>query len=237
MNISSAALCEIHRIHRQLSELKSRLQRGPQQVAAGQANVQNFKDAVEAAKDVVRKTRMAADEKELQLKERESRIHDMRKKLNECASNREYQTLQEQIAADEQANSVLSDEILELYEKVGVDEQGVETAEAHRRKAEEDLLALRTKVDQERSSLESDVARLTQELKACETALPGDVKQYYDRIVKSKADDALAELEGEVCGGCFQQVTPQMLNELGLGQFVPCKSCGRILYLPENRSA
>ena len=60
--------------------------------------------------------------------------------------------------------------------------------------------------------------------------------QDFQRIVKSRLDQALAPMEGGCCGGCFQQTTPQMLNELKLEKFVLCKSCGCILYLPEDTS-
>ena len=56
---------------------------------------------------------MAVDKKQLQLKTGEDKVKDLRYKLNASTSNREYQALLEQIAADEMANSVLADEILE----------------------------------------------------------------------------------------------------------------------------
>ncbi len=42
----------------------------------------------------------------------------MKAKLNAAQSNREYQAFRDQIAADEMANSVLADEILEGLEKI-----------------------------------------------------------------------------------------------------------------------
>jgi predicted nucleic acid-binding Zn-ribbon protein len=40
---------------------------------------------------------------------------------------------------------------------------------------------------------------------------------------------------GEFCGGCFQQVTPNMTSQLRLSKAVFCKSCGRLLYLPDAK--
>ena len=45
--------------------------------------------------------------------------------------------------------------------------------------------------------------------------------------------EALAPVEGECCGGCSQTLTPQTINALRLDKPVFCKSCGRLLYLPE----
>ncbi len=54
------------------------------------------------------------------------RIVDLEGKLNTAASNREFSLLKEQIAADEQANSVLSDEILEALEQLDLMQDQVE---------------------------------------------------------------------------------------------------------------
>jgi len=236
MSISSAVLCEIHRILRQLSELRSRLVRGPRQAAAAEANVTGRQAEMALVKQTMIKSRMAVDERELQLKQREGRIEEVRRKLNASKSNREYQALLEQIAADEQANSVLTDEILELYDRITAEQEQVKQAETNLQAASAELDKVRKRVEGERDSLEADLARLTVELKNSEEQLPDDMRQDYQRAVKARADLALAPLEGGCCGGCFQQTTPQMFNELKLAKFVPCKSCGCILYLPEDTS-
>ena len=190
--------------------------------------------SVDEAKEVLKRRRMTIDDKELSLKEREGRILDIRAKLNACSSNKEYQAFLEQIAADEQANNVLSDEILELMDKATEDETNVKSVEEQRDKANSDHAALQDKVNSEKGKLESEVARVTGELEEVESTLPGDVKVEYDRVVKGYGEDALAPVEDNVCGGCFQMITAQMLNELRLHRLVFCKSCGRILYEPEE---
>ena len=124
MNISSTALKQLHHVHECLAELRSRLARGPAQVRASEAKLQRLEKEVAEAKEAVTKCKLATAERELQFKERENRILDIQGKLNSCTNNKEYQALIERIAADEQANSVLSDEILELYEKISSLEGG-----------------------------------------------------------------------------------------------------------------
>lgn len=236
MTAIAATLRELHRIHRNLTDLRSRLASGPRQIKAGDANVQRFENELSERKEAHKRSRMSADEKELQLKEREQRILDIRGKLNSCSTNKEYQTFIEQIAADEQANSVLSDEILELFDKVRDDEVAVKEAEQKVNKSKEELEKLKQRVAAERDSLETDIGRLEQDLVKAEVALPADVRQDYDRVIKAHGEDALAPVDGETCGGCFQTLRAQMLNELALGKVVFCRACGRILYMPEDTS-
>ena len=142
----------------------------------------------------------------------------------------------EQIAADEQANSVLSDEIHELFDKVREHESAVKESGQKVAKATEENQKLKQRVATERDSLETDIGRLEKELEKAEQELPADIRQDYDRIVKAHGEDALAPVDGETCGGCFQTLRAQMMNELALGKVVFCRACGRILYLPENTS-
>lgn len=230
------ALRQLHRIHRQRKDLKDRLERGPRQVRGGQANVHRLQEQVAAARQTLTKVKMATDDKELQLKEREAKIEHLRSQLNTCGSNREYQALKDQIAADEQANSVLSDEILEGYDKIEGLEAEVHAEVAELEKAEAELAKTEKRVDAEKWNLESELERVERELAQAETALPSEFRQDYLRMAKVNGEDALAAVESEVCQGCNQIITPQMYDQLLCDKLVFCKSCGRLLYLPEKTS-
>ena len=236
MTISSGALCELHRIHRQLADLRERLERGPKQVAGQEANVKRLEQTVAQAKETLKQARMAADARQLQLKEREGRIVQVQGKLNQCTTNREFQALKEQIAADEQANSVLADEILEMLDKLDEHQASIKAAEVSLGKANEELVKIRDKVAAHRSDLEAEHARVIAELRRAEEHLPEDFREAYDRMVKSRGENALAPLEGDCCGNCYQTVTVQMQNLLKLNKPVFCKSCGSLLYPPEDTS-
>lgn len=233
MAVTAELLRELHRIHKQLSDLKSRLDRGPKAIKAGEANVAKLLEVLEQAKATAKRTEMTVRDKERQLKEREGRILDLKRKLNACATNREYQAIVEQIAADDTANSVLSDEILELFEKHAAEGEQIGVAQEGVNKGKVELEKLTVRVNGEREGLQGEISRLEAELTTAEARLPNDVRQDYLRVARVHAEEALAPLEEDYCGGCYQKITSQMLNELKLSQLVRCKNCGRILYLPE----
>ena len=236
MSVSAEALRRLHRIHRQLTDLRSRLDRGPKQIKASDANAERLQQAFDGAKEVHTKARVSADEKQLQLQEREARIEKLRTNLNTASSNKEYQAIKEQIAADEQANSVLSDEILEALERIDELEADVKAADEAQNKAVAELQKVRDRVNEEQPKLEQELTRVNDELKEAETVLPSDFKSNYDRISAARGEDALAPVDGESCGGCYQTLSPQTINELLMSKPVFCKSCGCLLYLPEDRS-
>lgn len=235
MNISPEALRELHRIHRQLADLRERLEAGPKQVRASEAHIKKCEGELQQAKDHLQKARLAADEKQLQLRQREDRVKDLKIKLNACSSNREYQAFKEQIAADEQANSVLTDEILELYEKQDELKVKVATAEDHLKKGKEESERTRARVQEQQQSLESEVSRVSAELTREEERLPVDMRADYYRLTKARGDKAMAPVDGDCCGGCYQMLTAQNMNELYMLKPLSCKNCGCLLYLPEGR--
>lgn len=235
MTVTASALRELHRIHRQITDLKGQLERGPQQVRASEGLLERLGHALTTAKDALKHTRILADGKQLQLREREQRIKDLQVKLNTCSSNREYQALREQIAADEQANSVLSDEILEALEQIDVLQADLAKTQADHAQAAAGLQAVRTATEGRQERLETELRRVTQELAAAERSLPADFRAEYDRIARARGENTLAQVDGDVCSSCYHLLTTQTINELLLSKPVFCKSCGALLYLPEDR--
>jgi predicted nucleic acid-binding Zn-ribbon protein len=223
----------LHRIHRQLTDLRERLDRGPRQVRAAEANVNRLDEALTAARAAAKDHRMAVDRKQLQLKTGEDKVKDLRYKLNASTSNREYQALQEQIAADEMANSVLADEILEGLDACDADHKLVVEEEAALAAARKKTEQLRAEVAAREPSLRADLARSEAELRVTEAGLPADIRDLYQRTVRQKGEDALAAVENQYCGGCNQQVQLNVCSQIMLGKPVACRTCGRLLYMPE----
>ena len=172
----------------------------------------------------------------LYLQEREARIEKHQTNLNKAGTNKEYQAIQEQIAADNQANSVLGDEILEALEKIDELDAQVNAANSELAQGEQDEQRVQQTVRDATPLLEADLARLTDELNENKSQLPEDFRSEFDRISEARGEDALAPMDGETCGACYQTLNPQTVNKLLLDQLVFCPSCGCLLYLAEDRS-
>lgn len=230
MTATADIMSHLHRLLKQLADRQERLERGPLLIKAHENRVLELQAVQTAAKQSTTEARMAADSKQLQLKTAEAKIADLQTKLNGCSSNREYQALLEQIAADKMATSVLEDEILDAMEKA-------ESLQERVKQTDENLAAGVAKFEEEKQSVataatgfQADIAKLETELADSVKYLPDDVRVDYDRIVKTRKDDSMASVEGDICDGCYQQITPNMVSQLAMKQMVVCKSCGRMLY-------
>jgi len=235
-NTATETLRTLHRIHRQLTDLKGRLRRGPQLVAAHENNVQRCKNELATVQETAKKARVASDAKQRQLREGEDKIKKLQTQLNTATSNREYQVLKEQIAAAEMVNSVLADEIIEGLETLDRFAQQIAEAETQLKKAETQRDETKKKVDQERPAIDGDVQRLEGELRQVEKGLFGDFRPLYVRAVNARGEQALAPLRGEYCTGCNHKVPLNDINKLLMPEPKPlvCRGCGRLLYVPEE---
>ncbi|QDV21941.1 zinc ribbon domain-containing protein [Aureliella helgolandensis] len=230
MTASGPLVHRLHRINRQKTDLLGQLARGPKVVGVVQNKLRLAEAYVEQIRGTIQQTKMEADSKQLQMKEREGKIVNWQSQMNASKENRAYQTLKEQIAADTQANVVLSDEILEALEAIDEQEQLLSVALDKVEEVKGELAEVSQRIADKKVVLESELARVGTELEAAEAELSGEFKREYLRLVAAKGEDAMAELEGKCCGGCYQNLTPQIMEKLLVGQTVMCPACGRLLY-------
>ncbi|HJN13780.1 MAG: phospholipase [Pirellulaceae bacterium] len=235
MTVTGEALRELHRIHRQLADLRSRIERGPRQIKAGESSVRKLELETEQAKESLKRARMTADEKQLHLKSREDRIEELRTQLNGASSNKEFQTLKNQIAADEQANLVMQDEVLEALEKIDELAGKLTASNNSLTTVQVETAKISKRVEGEQGKLDSELRRVQAELLEAEENLPEDIRNDYHRMAKARGEGALSQVDGEVCGGCFQTLTTQMMNLLYLSKPIFCPNCGAMMYLAEGR--
>jgi predicted nucleic acid-binding Zn-ribbon protein len=230
MKIPSVQLRALHHLLKLRQDLRNQLERGPRQIAAKAAMVATAAAGVEAAKLRLRELKMSSDRMQLQLRDRENKLVGLETKMNQAASNREYQTLKEQIAADKQANNVLSDEILETMEQIDTALKGVAEAEAKLKTIQAEEVVFKQQVNTRLEIVKVDLQRVSDEYKAAESKLPEEFMSEYIRLVNARNEEAMAGIENNTCGGCYHVLTPKVVDRLTLEQVVFCPSCGVLLY-------
>lgn len=229
------SLRTLHRIHQQLEDLRERLERGPRMLKAHQANIERQEAQTQQLRDELKKLKAATDDKQMQLSSAEAGVEKRRGQMRQAKDNREYQALKEEIAATEMANSVMADEILEAMEKLDGLQKKAADADAATKNVQAQAEKTHLEVEKQQPLIEGDIRRLEGELKQLEATLPEDFRAHYSRVVRTKGVEALAPVLGEFCGGCNHQVPVNLISLLMQGQPVLCKSCGRLLYMPEAR--
>ena len=229
---TNRGLRSLHQAHQKLQTVQEDLARGPRQIQARKLAIDKKKAELENQRAALKQAKLTADQKNLQLKTNEAKINDLRAKLNVAASNREYEILTGQIAADTMANSVLEDEILEALTKIDQVQVDVKKGEQDVATAEADLAKVTKEVADREAGLKSQADTFQAEVAAAEKFLPNDIVPQYRRTVQAFGADALAAVENRFCTNCNIQLTSQKMVELKNGKWMFC-TCGRLLYSAE----
>ena len=233
MNVSDSVVRTLHQLLVQIADIKSQIERGPKQIKAAQTQVDAAKDCLQKCKDTIKHKKMEADRKQLQLREREAKIHGWEGKMNSATNNREFQAIKEQIAADTQANNVLSDEILETLEEIDALQLAFKDYQEKLHLTEAEKAKTDSNVAQRIATLQQELIRVEGNLTEAEKQLPPEAMSDYKRLITSRGEDAMAQLDDVSCGGCYTGLTPRILDKLRMGNPFICPSCGRLLYRPE----
>jgi predicted nucleic acid-binding Zn-ribbon protein len=223
---------EIHRLRSYARDLQDRINRGPIQLRAHQGNVARQEEALLQGHEEIKKLKITIRDKEGTLKTKNQDIVKHEKQLNQAASKKEYDALKAEIASDRKAVSQLEDEILEAMGAVEEKTARLPEMEKAVKQAKADLAAYESESGARLAALAEERAKALRQLAEVEVTVPADVREVYERMTRKEGEDALAPVVNRTCATCYTEITAQGYNELLAEQFVQCKSCGRILYLP-----
>ncbi|MFV0446766.1 MAG: zinc ribbon domain-containing protein [Planctomycetaceae bacterium] len=228
------ALASLHRLHMDLHEVNEGLARGPRQVKVKQRKVTETQDEATRLKAELKETRAAADRKSLELKSREAKLADLQGKLNLASNNREYDVLRGQIEADEVANSVLEDEILELLEKVDATQVAIGETEGKVKELQTECEKFESQVSATATELKTKGDDLSRRIQAAEPALSGENLLRYRRLIEAYGAEGMAGVDNKgICTHCFVALIPQSQVQVKCGDAIFCSNCGRLLYQAE----
>lgn len=221
----------LHDLHQKLKAVHEELERGPRLIKAKENVLAKRQAALEEAKTQHTNQRKTADAKNLQLKTNENKLADLNAKLNMANTNREFDILKGQIAADKMANSVLEDEILDCMEQADLLKGKVAEAEQAVADAKQDIAKMVTQVAAAEAGLKERATILSRQVAEAETVIPADDMPQYRRLIGAFGADSLADVVNGVCTSCNVAVSPQQGVELRSGKFVFCRTCGKLVYL------
>jgi predicted nucleic acid-binding Zn-ribbon protein len=238
-------LIRLQEIDRKRDRLQKRLDQVPIKLKEHTDAIAAFETQLAEQDQVLRTARAEADRAELEVKSREERREKLKGQMNAPKlSNREYETLQSELAGTLADINSFSDKALKALERAAA-------AETSLAKLKEELGKARAACEKARAELEGSLGDARQELAkrdeeraAAVAQAPSEALQIYERVRK-KHKDAMAAVDGTInraatrissdlhCGACHMAITANdAVQVLGRKKVVQCKSCVRILYVP-----
>jgi len=224
---------EIHRLRRFARDLQEQIDRAPARLKAEQAKATRAQDAVRDNHEAIKKLKVAAHEKEVTLRTTHTQIGRYQQQLNEVGSKKEYDALQGEIAAARQRGAALEEEALAAMTETEERTAKIPELEQAAKRAAEEFARWEKDSGARLAELKRQLDETEAKRKEVEAAVPSTTQPQFERIVRHKGVDSFASVQNRNCGACRNEITAQQYNDLLIGNFVACRSCGRILYLPE----
>jgi predicted nucleic acid-binding Zn-ribbon protein len=222
---------QLHHLLTHAANLRSEIERAPKTLQMHKDKLakqeQTLKDYLENS----RKAKVHMHEKEGTLKDLNQKIDKWEGQVNSVNTKKEFDALKHEVAAAKAQCKKIEDEILEAM-------TDIETRTARQPELEKELAAAKTKTAQliddiqtRRNEFTTQLAEALTQITALEETMIPDVRAAYNRLKESQGAEALAIVENRTCRACYTTLTAQNYNDLLHGRLVPCKMCGRILYI------
>ena len=230
MSLTTGGLKELHQLRVQLADRQKKLTLGPRRIQSHRKLVEAKRAEIDAHKADTLSMQKQADGVNLQIKTNEQKLADLTSKLNQAASNKEFEIIKNQMARDTAANLGHEDTYLELLEKVDVAKEAHVGLESELKDAESSVKAVEAKVADAEPGLKGDAEALEVEIKVAEKCIPSLLRDDYKRMVIVHGADCIASVDEGACTNCFEELSPQLRVEIRMGKVIRCRSCGRLLY-------
>ncbi len=229
------ALKRLQSLRNKINELEEYKERRKKDVQKKEAHIEEIRTLSEKKHKEKLSVQKEIDRKELDLKTDEGEICKYNAQLNSIKTNKEYTALCSEIGSKKADMSILEDVILNTMSRLETVNKEYSELTENLKREEESLKELIKSVDADVRETDIEIEKVQNDQKKYIDALDEDILSHYNRLSNIKGGKAVVAVIGNVCGGCFMNITAQTLNLLmGGKELVFCQSCSRILYLEEK---
>ncbi|HNW39591.1 MAG TPA: C4-type zinc ribbon domain-containing protein [Candidatus Omnitrophota bacterium] len=173
-------------------------------------------------------------EKELELAANAEGIKKLSGQLFSLKTNKEFQTMQQQIADAKADGSVIEEKILISFEESDKIKAQIDAENLKLKDEEKIFLQKKKSVETRIEEIAGRISQLDAQRKQVIPGIDPKMLQEYERILHSRDGLAIVPVKDNSCGGCHMLVPPQVINLIKMYErIVTCEVCNRILYIQE----
>ena len=171
---------------------------------------------------------------ELEVQGENDHMAKAKTKLPAVKTNREYTAILSEVEAIKEKVSGLDDkelEIMEILEEKQKEDPGIEKI---CKEEDASFQEYNAKKDAELDRMKQELGLLIGKRENVTDQLERVIMQRYEKVASSREGRAVVLLKGSICQGCFQQILPQMVIDVKIGESIQqCSNCIRFLYWEE----
>lgn len=234
-------LLAVFRVDKEISGLQSRLTSAERFLAEQTRKLAEIGAQSDSLSTQIRQLKASTANAEGESERLKLHIDELREKMNNSTSNKEYKALLSEVNNLKEQRSVFDEQAIEQLEKI--DELSKQFEELEAAKAEREKM--REVAENDRQKRADEIAGTLAELRAKREGLISDVPSnaiaIYEELLESRGEDAMAPLEiidrkrhEYVCGSSMMSVPVEVAASLIQGKLTLSPNDGCILYLTES---
>ncbi|MEZ6244112.1 MAG: hypothetical protein R3B57_13840 [Phycisphaerales bacterium] len=235
-------LVRVYQVDKQIRGLRSRLTAAERFLNEQTRILGELATRKTAVEGQLRQITASASNEEGEVARISERIEELRERMNNARTNKEYKALLTEVNTLKEQRSTHEDGAisrLEQIDKLKSQLADIESQHAERTRMRE---VAESERQQRADEIKDRLKALESEREQVIEDVPNDVLKTYEELVEQREDEAMAPIEIADrkrhefhCGACMMTLPVESMSALlSHGSLTRCVSCGCILYLEEN---
>jgi predicted nucleic acid-binding Zn-ribbon protein len=221
-------------IDTEIYSLRSVKEAKPQEIKTIEALFEEKKQSLAILEKKLLDLQKQRKDKELELATKEESNKKLQTQLYSLKTNKEYQTMLQQIEGAKADASVIEDKILELFEQADKVRSEVEQEKQKLKEEEKIFNEQKIKIEDTMKEIDDRLAQLDAQRKQTIPDIEPKILAQYERILNNRDGLAIVTAKDNSCQGCNMLVPPQVINLIKMYErLITCEVCNRILYIQD----
>ena len=227
-------LVDLQKMDDEISECRNILTDIPRQLDSARGELEEKKNILKVVMDEIERLQKERKSLEQEVQTENDHMAKAKIKLPAVKTNKEYTAILTEVDAIKEKVSKIEDKELEIMEVLEIKAKEVPGVEKKCKEEDEHYNAYRQKKENEEKRVKQELEGLEIKRKNLSDLVDTVILKRYQKIFDFREGRAVAGLRENICQGCFQQVLPQMVIEVKVGEKIhQCEGCMRFLFWEE----
>jgi len=228
-------LVQLQYIDSEIYILKAEKESKPQEIKELEVSFEEKKQQLAILEKQVLDLQKQRKDTELELASKEEGTKKLQAQLYSLKTNKEYQTMLQQIQDAKADASVIEDKILQLFDETDKIKNEMEKEKLRLKEQEKIFHGEKQKVEERVKEIGDRLAQLEAQRKQIIPNIDVKILAQYERILHNRDGLAIVSVDNNSCQGCNMFVPPQVINLIKMyDTMITCETCNRILYIREE---
>ena len=227
-------LIKLQEVDSEIYALENEKASKPLEIKAIESSFESKKENLASLQNQSLELQKQRKEHELEFAANAEAVKKLQGQLYSLKTNKEFQTMQQQISDTKADGAVIEESILISYEESDKIKAQIDQENLKLKEEEKIFLDQKKKVEERIKEIDTRLGQLGAQRKQVTPGIDQKMLSEYERILHSRDGLAIVMIKDNSCGGCHMLLPPQVINLIKMyEEVITCEVCNRILFIKE----